>query len=152
MLGDPFAVNVAKAGTGAGSVGSSPAGIDCDPACSGAFDDGAGVTLSATPAAGSAFAGWSFKHTAKTVSLTITGLPARTKISASLVTGSAKLTRAKATASAGGTAHLKFKFSKKARKRLRSRKLKTVTLKVTATPVGDSASKASKRIKLKRVR
>jgi uncharacterized delta-60 repeat protein len=58
-LGDPFAVNVTKAGTGAGSVQSSPQGINCGPLCSGPFDDGSGVTLTATAAAGSAFAGWS---------------------------------------------------------------------------------------------
>ncbi len=58
-LGDPFAVNVTKAGTGAGSVQSSPHGIDCGASCTGPFDDGSGVTLTATAAAGSAFAGWS---------------------------------------------------------------------------------------------
>jgi uncharacterized delta-60 repeat protein len=58
-LGDPFAVNVTKAGTGSGSVQSSPQGIDCGASCSGSFDDGSQVTLTATAAAGSAFAGWS---------------------------------------------------------------------------------------------
>jgi uncharacterized delta-60 repeat protein len=58
-LGDPFALNVAKAGTGSGSVQSSPPGISCGVACSGRFEDGAAVTLTATAAAGSTFAGWS---------------------------------------------------------------------------------------------
>jgi uncharacterized delta-60 repeat protein len=58
-LGDPFSLSVAKIGTGSGSVQSAPAGINCGPACSGSFDDGAGVTLTATPAGGSAFAAWS---------------------------------------------------------------------------------------------
>ncbi len=58
-LGDPFTASVAKAGTGSGSVQSSPPGIECGPSCSGPFDDGSQVTLTATPAAGSAFAGWS---------------------------------------------------------------------------------------------
>jgi uncharacterized delta-60 repeat protein len=59
VLGDPFTLSVAKAGTGSGSVQSSPPGINCGVACSGQFDDGAGVSLSASPAVGSAFAGWS---------------------------------------------------------------------------------------------
>ncbi len=58
-LGDPFTANVAKAGTGSGAVQSSPPGIDCGSSCSGPFDDGSQVTLVATPAAGSAFVGWS---------------------------------------------------------------------------------------------
>jgi uncharacterized delta-60 repeat protein len=58
-LGDPFAVHVTKAGTGGGSVASSPQGIDCGASCSGTFDDGSRVTLTASAAAGSAFAGWS---------------------------------------------------------------------------------------------
>jgi uncharacterized delta-60 repeat protein len=58
-LGDPFAVTVAKAGTGSGSVQSSPPGIECGAVCSGPFDDGSGVTLTATPGAGSVFVGWS---------------------------------------------------------------------------------------------
>jgi uncharacterized delta-60 repeat protein len=58
-LGDPFTVTVAKAGTGSGSVQSSPPGIGCGSSCSGPFDDGSQVTLTATPSAGSAFAGWS---------------------------------------------------------------------------------------------
>jgi uncharacterized delta-60 repeat protein len=58
-LGDPFAVNVTKAGSGSGSVQSSPQGIDCGASCSGPFDDGSRVTLTATAAAGSAFVGWS---------------------------------------------------------------------------------------------
>ena len=38
---------------------SNPAGIDCGPTCSASFSDGAEVTLTATPAAGDTFAGWS---------------------------------------------------------------------------------------------
>ena len=58
-LGDPFVVSVSRSGTGSGSVASSPAGIECGGACSSPFDDGATVALTPTPAAGSAFAGWS---------------------------------------------------------------------------------------------
>ena len=52
-------LTVGKSGTGAGTVTSSPAGIDCGNTCSGEFESGASVTLTATPAIGSTFAGWS---------------------------------------------------------------------------------------------
>ena len=201
VLGDPFSVNVARAGTGAGTVQSSPAGIDCTGACSGAFDDGSRVTLTATAASGSTFAGWSgagcggtdvcgltmnadqtvtatfnavpatsnavpvakthfvlrasrlsmkrFGHRARIVSAIISGLPRRTRLSGALVVGRTTLARARATAGATGRARLVFRFSRRARNRLRSPKLKAVTLKVTATPPGDTASRASKRIRLK---
>jgi hypothetical protein len=45
--------------TGPGSVASSPAGIACPGACAAEYDEGSTVELTATPAAGSAFAGWS---------------------------------------------------------------------------------------------
>jgi hypothetical protein len=45
-------------GMGAGSVASTPAGIDCGTTCAARFAAGSVVTLTATPAAGSAFAGW----------------------------------------------------------------------------------------------
>ena len=49
---------VTKFGLGAGTVTSAPAGIDCGIACAAAFPDAATVTLAATPAPGSTFAGW----------------------------------------------------------------------------------------------
>ncbi|GAA1934834.1 hypothetical protein GCM10009815_31860 [Nocardioides marmoribigeumensis] len=52
-------LTVTKAGSGSGTVTSNPAGIDCGSTCSAAYDDGTSVTLSADPAAGSAFTGWS---------------------------------------------------------------------------------------------
>jgi len=52
-------LTVAKAGTGAGTVASTPAGIDCGATCKGSFASGTSVTLTATAAAGSTFAGWS---------------------------------------------------------------------------------------------
>ena len=44
---------------GQGVVTSSPAGIDCEPTCSAAYDDGTVVDLTATPDAGWQFDGWS---------------------------------------------------------------------------------------------
>ncbi len=54
---DSFALTVAK--TGSGAVTSSPAGIDCGTTCSANFNSGTIVTLTATPAAGNTFGGWS---------------------------------------------------------------------------------------------
>jgi hypothetical protein len=52
-------LNVSKAGSGSGSVTSTPAGIDCGATCSASFNNGAQVTLQASPKAGSTFASWS---------------------------------------------------------------------------------------------
>src|SRR6185437_4199606 len=52
-------LTVTKAGTGTGTVTSSPSGIDCGTTCSAAFAQGTPVTLTATPDSGSTFAGWS---------------------------------------------------------------------------------------------
>jgi len=54
-----FALTVAKAGTGSGTVTSSPAGVNCGSDCSESYTSGTNVTLTAAPAAGSTFAGWS---------------------------------------------------------------------------------------------
>jgi sugar lactone lactonase YvrE len=53
------ALTVMKAGSGAGTVSSSPAGIDCGADCDEAVAFGAPVTLAATPDAYSTFTGWS---------------------------------------------------------------------------------------------
>ncbi len=52
-----YDLSVQKAGDGVGTV-TSPAGIDCGVACSGSYAAGTVVTLTATPATGSSFAGW----------------------------------------------------------------------------------------------
>jgi hypothetical protein len=53
---DLFTLTVRKSGSG--SVVSSPTGIDCGSDCSETYTSGSSVTLTATPAAGSSFAGW----------------------------------------------------------------------------------------------
>jgi hypothetical protein len=55
----PFTLAVVKSGTGAGTVSSSPAGINCGAACSASFNAGTSVTLTAAPATDSNFTGWS---------------------------------------------------------------------------------------------
>ena len=52
-------LTVLKAGSGHGSVRSSPAGINCGASCSHSFVSGRSVTLTARPVGGSGFAGWS---------------------------------------------------------------------------------------------
>jgi len=52
-------LTVAKTGTGSGTVTSSPAGISCGATCSASYASGTPVTLTAAPAAGSTFTGWS---------------------------------------------------------------------------------------------
>ena len=53
-----FTLEVKKSGTGTGTVTSLPAGINCTPPCSAKFEEGKGVTLTATPAVGSEFVKW----------------------------------------------------------------------------------------------
>jgi hypothetical protein len=55
----PDALTVARNGTGSGTVVSTPAGISCGTDCSEAVTPGTQLTLTATPAAGSTFEGWS---------------------------------------------------------------------------------------------
>ncbi|HYD41728.1 MAG TPA: lytic polysaccharide monooxygenase [Anaeromyxobacter sp.] len=53
-----YNLGVTKGGTGSGTVTSSPSGINCGTSCSSSFVSGTSVTLTATAAAGSTFAGW----------------------------------------------------------------------------------------------
>jgi Putative Ig domain/Divergent InlB B-repeat domain len=57
--GGTFTLQVTKNGAGSGTVTSSPSGISCGTTCSRSFSGGTTVTLSAVPASGSVFAGWS---------------------------------------------------------------------------------------------
>ena len=54
-----FSLGVTLAGDGSGSVSSDPAGIDCPTDCAEDYLEDSVVTLTATPASGSSFAGWS---------------------------------------------------------------------------------------------
>ena len=54
-----FALTLVKAGTGSGTVTSSPSGINCGSTCSANYNNGTSVTLTATASSGSTFAGWS---------------------------------------------------------------------------------------------
>ena len=52
-----YVLSIAETGTGKGTVTSNPAGISCGSTCS-SYKSGSTVTLTATPASGSTFAGW----------------------------------------------------------------------------------------------
>jgi phospholipase C len=68
----PIELTVESAGSGTGTVTSSPAGIDCPGTCTADFTKGAKVVLTAAPAAGTTFAGWSGSCTGKgTCALTL---------------------------------------------------------------------------------
>jgi List-Bact-rpt repeat protein len=54
-----FVLTAVDAGTGVGTVTSSPAGINCGTACSYTYKAGTVVTLTGTPSAGAMFSGWS---------------------------------------------------------------------------------------------
>src|SRR5688500_20328505 len=54
-----FTLQVTKNGAGSGTVTSNPSGISCGTTCSRSFSGGTTVTLSAVPASGSVFGGWS---------------------------------------------------------------------------------------------
>jgi endoglucanase len=59
QVGTTRTLTVAKNGTGSGTVASSVSGINCGSTCSASFASGTSVTLTASAATGSTFAGWS---------------------------------------------------------------------------------------------
>jgi hypothetical protein len=79
---DQFALTVNKTGSsGSGSVTSTPSGINCDTSntdCAENYDTGTSVTLSASPAAGSRFGGWSGAGCSGTGTCQVTMSQART--------------------------------------------------------------------------
>ena len=62
--GDPLTVS--KAGTGTGTVTSSPSGINCGSTCSTTANNT--YTLTATPISGASFTGWSGSYTTSGIS------------------------------------------------------------------------------------
>src|SRR5439155_1293104 len=95
-----FTLTVSKAGAGAGTVTSSPAGIACGAACSAPFASGTAVTLTATPDASSTFTGWSGVRCPATGACAVT-LNAATSVTATFALQTFALTVSKAGAGAG---------------------------------------------------
>ncbi len=71
-------LTVNKAGTGSGTVSSSPSGISCGSGCSASFASGASVTLTASAASDSTFAGWSGACSGTSASCTVSMTAAQT--------------------------------------------------------------------------
>ena len=95
-----FALTVSNAGAGSGTVTSSPAGISCSATCSTSFTTGTVVTLTAAPAAGSTFTGWSGGGCTGTASCTVT-MTAATSITAAFMQQSFALAVSKSGAGGG---------------------------------------------------
>jgi len=72
-----YPLTTAAAGSGSGTVTSLPAGIDCGPICSARYTPATAVTLRATPAIGSMFAGWSGDCSGYAPTCTVTMTQAR---------------------------------------------------------------------------
>jgi hypothetical protein len=73
-----FNLTVGKTGTGSGTVASAPAGINCGLDCAESFAAGTVVTLTAVPATGSSFSGWSGGGCTGTSPCVVTGNTAMT--------------------------------------------------------------------------
>ena len=102
----PQTLTVTKAGTGTGTVTSAPAGINCGADCTEAYPYNTVVVLTATPAAGSVFAGWSGNadcsngavrlNAAKTCTATFNPVPPQTLTVTKAGTGTGTVTSAPA--------------------------------------------------------
>jgi serine protease len=80
-------LSVTTSGTGNGNVTSAPAGITCGATCSASFTSGTSITLTASPASGSAFTGWSGGACSGTGTCTLT-LNSNTSVNAAFSTAS----------------------------------------------------------------
>jgi YVTN family beta-propeller protein len=72
LIPSSFPLTVTDAGSGSGTVASNPSGISCGAACSANFASGTPVVLTATPAPGSTFSGWSGAGCPATGTCTVT--------------------------------------------------------------------------------
>jgi Divergent InlB B-repeat domain len=93
-------LTITKAGSGRGTVNSSPTGISCGATCSASFPGGTAVSLTAAPATGSLFAGWSGGGCSGTGPCTVT-LTAATSVSATFRKPKHRLTTTTAGTGAG---------------------------------------------------
>jgi hypothetical protein len=126
---------VAKAGSGSGSVTSSPAGISCGATCSADFVDGTSVTLTPSPASGSAFLGWSGGGCSASSAICVVSLTSNTNVTATFTllrsltvnktgTGSGTVTSDPPGMNCGATCHVYY--------------VDGLTVTLTATPAAGS--------------
>jgi hypothetical protein len=78
-------LSLSEAGTGSGTVTSSPSGISCGATCSASFSSGTSVTLTAAANSGSTFTGWSGGGCSGTGTCTVT-MTAATSVTATFGT------------------------------------------------------------------
>jgi hypothetical protein len=97
-------LTVMKAGSGSGTVTSTPAGITCGSICSAAFAQGTSVTLTASAASGSTFTGWSGEGCSGTGTCLVSMTQARTVTATFTSTGGGvTLSVSPTSVAAGGT-------------------------------------------------
>jgi uncharacterized repeat protein (TIGR01451 family) len=135
-------LTVTRAGSGSGTVTSSPSGINCGSTCAADFTSGATVGMMATPAAGSTFAGWSGACTG-TGGCTVT-MSADRSVTATFTASTPggltiTATTTPQTISPGGTAKTRFRISNGGTGPAHSVAL-TVTLPTGATPISITPS------------
>jgi len=99
-MAQALSLAVVMMGTGSGVVISTPSGILCGTTCSGTYGSGTAVTLTATPASGSTFAGWSGGGCAGTGTCTV-NVTATTTVTATFNASTAILTVSKAGTGSG---------------------------------------------------
>ncbi len=97
---DTYTLTAIRNGTGSGTVTSNPAGINCGADCNEVYGHGTSVTLTAAPAAGSTFTGWSGGGCSGTGTCTVT-VTATTSVTATFTLNTYTLTAAKSGTGAG---------------------------------------------------
>jgi hypothetical protein len=100
QLLDGNPLTVAKAGNGSGTISSAPGGLACGSTCGYTYEIGSSVTLTAAPAAGSTFTGWSGAGCSGTGTCTVS-MEAAKSVTASFALQSFALTVTKAGSGAG---------------------------------------------------
>ncbi len=93
-------LTTSKSGAGSGTITSAPAGIQCGGTCSGEFPKGAVVSLTASPASGSTFSGWTGGGCSGTGACSVT-MNTATSVTAAFGVAPVSLTLAKSGSGSG---------------------------------------------------